>query len=323
LYNAHINQVDTYNNGVSMTTNDISGLPEKLTVGLLQIKSLPGSSDANIDANIAEMSRLIDVAAAGGAELVILPEYWPFGFQTFKRLNEIAEPVPGGHLSTFLIEAARQYKLYLAGGTICERGKDGHLYNTNLFISPQGLILSKHSKANLYSQLGEDTIFKAGGEFSVSKTDFGNVGVMICYEGDFPETPRALKLMGAHILLHVAAYESPLENWWQTLYDAHALTNATWLIQVGLVGNFEWMGSEVHSFGMSRVIAPTGEVIASATHYPAGTPFEQMKSEVKVVTLDYRRMLEIARANQECLTIDRRPDLYGALVQPKMQSHLE
>jgi predicted amidohydrolase len=303
-----------------MKENEFSELPEKLTVGLLQIKSLPGSSDENIEANVAEISRMMDEAAAGGAELVIMPEYWPFGFQTFERLNQIAESVPGGHLSSFLIEKAKHLKLYVAGGTICERGIDGKLYNTHLFISPDGLILCKHSKANLYSQLGEDTIFTGGGEFSVSKTSFGNVGIMICYEGDFPETPRVLKLLGAHILLHVAAYESPLENWWQTLYNAHALTNATWLIQVGLVGKFQWMGAEVHSFGMSRVISPTGEVIASATHYPANTPLNQMMSETKIVTLDYRRMLETARANQECLTLDRRPDLYGALVKPNADS---
>jgi len=306
-----------------MITDEFSALPEKLTVGLLQIKSLPGSSDDNIDANVAEMSRMMDEAAAGGAELVIMPEYWPFGFQTLERLNQIAEPVPEGRLSNFLIEKANQLKLYVAGGTICERGKGGNLYNTNLFISPDGLILSKHSKANLYSQLGEDTIFAGGGEFSVCKTSFGNVGIMICYEGDFPETPRILKLLGAHILIHVAAYESPLENWWQILYNAHALTNATWLIQVGLVGNFEWMGAEVHSFGMSRVVSPTGEIIASATHYPEGTPLNNMKSESKIVTLDYRRMLEIARANQECLTKDRRPDLYSVLVKPKAQNSLE
>jgi predicted amidohydrolase len=77
------------------------------------------------------------------------------------------------------------------------------------------------------------------------------------------------------------------------------------------------MGAQVHSFGMSRIIAPTGEIIATATHYPADTPLEDMSSEVKVVTLDYRKLLEIGRANQGCLTLDRRPDLYGGLVQQK------
>jgi len=300
-----------------MAVDQLSELPEKLTVGLVQMKTLPGDTDGNIDTNVSNMSQLIDEAVAGGAEVVIIPEYWPFGFQTFKRLNEIAEPVPHGRLSAFLIEKAKQHKIYLVGGTVCERGEHGRLYNTNLFISPTGSILGKRSKANLYSQLGEDTIFTPGDGFSVCKTGFGNAGVMICYEGDFPETPRLLRLMGAHILFLVAAYESPLENWWQTLYNAHALTNAVWVIQVGLVGKFEWMGAQVHSFGMSRIIAPTGEIVASATHYPADTPLENMRSEVMVVTLDYRNLLETARANQGCLTLDRRPDLYGGLVLPK------
>lgn len=304
----------------TMTADNFSGLPEHLTVGLVQIKVLPGDTDGNVEANVLEMSRLIDEVARGGAEVAVLPEYWPMGFQTAERLKEIAEPVPGGRLSTFLVEKAVQHNIYIVGGTICERGEHGQLYNTNLFIDPDGSVLSKHSKANLYSQLGEDSIFTPGGGFSVCETRFGKVGVMICYEGDFPETPRLLKLMGAHILFLVAAYESPLENWWQTLYNAHALTNATWLVQVGLVGKFEWMGAEVHSFGMSRVVTPMGEVLASATHYPADTPLEKMKSEVKIVTLDYRKRLETARASQECLTFDRRPDLYQALAQPKPSS---
>jgi aliphatic nitrilase len=74
------------------------------------------------------------------------------------------------------------------------------LYNTNLFISPDGSILGKRSKVNLYSQLGEDTIFTPGDGFSVCKTSFGNAGVMICYEGDFPETPAFKTDGGAYPL---------------------------------------------------------------------------------------------------------------------------
>jgi nitrilase len=296
--------------------DNLSELPERLLVGLVQMKALPGDTDENISANMIEMSRLIDEAAAGGAEVIVLPEYWPFGFLPADRLNAIAEEVPGGRLSTFLIEKAQQHRVYLIGGTICEQDGQGRLYNSNLFIAPDGEVVNKRSKVNLYSQLGEDKVFAPGNSFSVCKTRFGNAAVMICYEGDFPETPRLLRLMGAHIVFHIAAYESPLENWWQKLYDAHTLTNAIWLIQVGLVGNYEWMGEKIHCFGLSRVVAPTGDIIASATHYPVGTPFEAMKSEVLLVSLDYRSKLETARSAQDCLTIDRRPDLYGPLVLP-------
>ncbi len=299
-----------------MAIDNFSSLPEKLRVGLIQICAVPGNTNENIAANLREMERLIDEAAAGGADVIVMPEYWPFGFQTAERLNSIAEPIPNGPLSTFLVEKAKKHHVYLVGGTICERDTHDNLYNTNLFIGPDGEILGKHSKVNLYSKLGEDKLFTPGDGFSVCNTSFGKAGVMICYEGDFPETPRLLKLMGANILFHIAAYESPLENWWQTLYNAHALTNAIWLIQVGLVGNFEWMGEQVHSFGMSRVIAPTGEILASATHYPAGTPMEKMRSEVLIVTLDYRDALITAQSSQECLMVDRRPDLYGPLISP-------
>jgi len=295
----------------------LADLPETLAVGLAQSVARPGTTDDAIRQNVLEMGQLIDEAARRGAEVVILPEYWPFGFIPADRLHAIAETVPSGPLSSFLIEKARQHHIYVCGGTICERGSGGKIYNTDLLIDPRGHLIGRHPKVNLYSPLGEDRLFTAGDDFSVVQTAFGNVGVLTCYDGDFPETSRLLRLKGAHIIFQVAAYESPLENWWQVLYAAQALANSVWLIQVGLAGNYQWFGADVHCFGMSRVVAPTGEVVDSATYYPANTPQEQMQSEVKVVRLDYRRALIRARTQQDCLIFDRRPDLYAALAAPK------
>ena len=289
-------------------------LPEKLTIGVLQIYTLPGDTDENIEKNINEMSRLIDEAVTGGAKIVVMPEYWAFGYVTKERLNEIAEPIPKGKLSSFLTKKAKEHGVYVVGGTLCEKGEGDKIYNTNLFIGPDGEIISTHRKVNLYSPLGEHLLFEAGDKFTVKKTSFGNAGVMICYDGDFPETPRLLKLMGAHIIFHVSAYETPCESWWTTLYNAHAMTNAVWLVQCCSVGDFS--DGHIHTFGMSRVLAPNGEVVAKATYYPPKTPPEQMKSEVLLATIDYRGGLEKGRAEFESLTFDRRPDLYGPLTNP-------
>ena len=294
----------------------LADLPETLTVGLVQSVARPGTTDEAIRWNVQEMGQLIYEAARRGAEVVILPEYWPFGFIPAERLHAIAEVVPSGPLSSFLIEKARQHHIYVCGGTICERGNEDKIYNTDLFIDPSGHLIGRHRKVNLYSPLGEDQLFAAGDDFSVVQTAFGNVGVMTCYDGDFPETSRLLRLRGAHIMFQVAAYESPLESWWQVLYAAQALANSVWLVQVGLAGNYQWFGADVHCFGMSRVVAPTGDVVDTGTYYPANTPQEQMQSEVKVVKLDYRRALIRARAQQDCLVFDRRPDLYAALAAP-------
>ncbi len=298
-------------------SQSLADLPATLTLGLVQSVARPGTTDEAISGNVLEMGHLVDEAARRGAEVVILPEYWPFGFIPAERLHAVAEPVPSGPLSTFLTEKAKQHHVFVCGGTICERGSRDEIYNTNLLIDPRGQLIGRHSKVNLYSPLGEHQLFAAGHDFSVVQTAFGNVGVMTCYDGDFPETSRLLRLRGAHILLQVAAYESPLESWWQILYEAHALANSVWLVQVGLAGNYQWLGADVHCFGMSRVVAPTGSVVDAATYYPAQTPQEQMHSEVKVVRLDYRQALIQARAQQDCLIFDRRPDLYAQLAEPK------
>jgi predicted amidohydrolase len=289
-------------------------LPEKLTIGVCQIHLLRGdgpNGDVNIDRNIREMSRLIDEAVARGAGIVVVPEYWAFGYVDKETLHKIAEPVPGGKLTSFMRNKAKEHRVHLVGGTVIEKGEGGRIHNTNIFIGPDGDILSTHRKAHLYTPLGEHLVFSAGDKFGITKTPWGNAGIMICYDGDFPEVPRLLKLMGAHILFELAAYETPCESWWTDLYKAHAMTNAVWLVQACDVG--KCMDDKVHLFGKSRILSPNGKVVAEATYYPPDTPVEKMESEVLLVTIDYQKGLEKGRKKLQCLTNDRRPDLYGPL----------
>jgi len=294
-----------------------SNVAEKFTIGICQIHLLKGDGpdgDKNIERNIDEMSRLIDQAVEEGAELLVLPEYWAYGYIDHDTLRRIAEPVPGGKLTSFLIKKAKQHKVYINGGTVPEKIDGRKVGNTNLLIGPDGEILSKYSKVHLYTPLDEHLIFASGDSFKVTKTPWGNFGTLICFDGDFPEDWRIMKLMGANMIFEVACYESPLEGWWTDLYKANAMTNNLWLCQVCAVGK-NTFPHDVNLFGMSRIVAPNGRVVAQATYYPAETPIEEMKSEVLTVTVNLREELEKSSA-AECITTERRPDFYGPLTVP-------
>jgi predicted amidohydrolase len=285
---------------------DLSKVSEKLTLGICQIHILRGDGpegDKNIARNINEMSELIDEAAAKGAELVVLPEYWACGCIDRDTLQRIAELIPGGRFASFLIEKAKQHNIYINGGSVPEKLDGGRIGNTNIFIDPNGNILSKYSKVHLYSPLSEHLAFTPGDSFKVTNTPWGNFGTLICFDGDFPEDWRIMKLMGADMVFEVACYESPCETWWTDLYKAHAITNTLWICQVCAVGKCTFP-TDVNFFGMSRIVAPNGRVVAEGTYYPPETPLNKMKSEVLTVTVNLREELEKASA-QKCFTTER------------------
>lgn len=292
-------------------------LPEELSIAILQMYILPGDNEENIERNINEMTFLVEEAVDKGAEVIVMPEYWAFGVFTGgkERLLEIAETIPGGRLSSFLVEQAKKHNVYIVGGSICEKGDgENEIYNTSLFIDPDGKILDKHRKVSLYSPLGEHFLYNAGNEFNVVETSFGNVAVSICYDGDFPENYRLLKLQGANIVFQVSAYETPCENWWKKLYEAHAMTNAFWVIQSNGVGKFG--DGDVHLFGMSRIVSPNGKVLMEATYYPPEENLIKMRSEILFATINLKQGIEEGKDEFESLTFDRSPELYKLLTEP-------
>lgn len=143
-------------------------------------------------------------------------------------------------------------------------------------------------------------------------TKFGRVGLLVCYDGDFPESWRINALMGADIVFHVSAYESPCENWWDKFYPAAALQNIVWAVLCNTVGDTVLEGKPLHLFGRSRIIAPDGDIEAEAPYVPPGGKCE---SFLLVKKVDAKRRLENARSKFGNFIRDRRPEMYGRLVE--------
>ena len=138
---------------------------------------------------------LIEQAAGQGADLIVLPETLTF-FGTGLTYVECAEPVPGPSTEYFG-RLAEQHRTHIVAGLL---ERDKHLvYNVAVLLGPDGKIIGKYRKVTLPRGEIEGGI-TPGSEYPVFETSFGKVGMMICYDGFFPEVARELTKNGAEVI---------------------------------------------------------------------------------------------------------------------------
>jgi predicted amidohydrolase len=172
--------------------------------------------------NLDQFAGLVAEAARRRADIVCLPE----GITVVgngKSYLEAAEPIPGPS-TRFLGELARNHRLYLVAGLYEREGKA--IYNTSVLIGRDGTLAGKYRKVCLPREEIEGGI-TPGHEYPVFDTDFGRVGMMICWDVHFPEVARALAVRGAEVIL------MPIWGGNETLARARAIENQLYLVASG------------------------------------------------------------------------------------------
>lgn len=165
-----------------------------VTVASVQMEPRIGHKEDNLARSVA----LVERAAAGGAALVVLPELVNTGyvFESRAEAFALAEPVPTGPSTQAWIEVARRCNTLIVAG-IAER--DGErLYNAAVVVGPTGW-LGTYRKLHLWGD--EHLFFEAGDRgLPLFHTPWGRLGVVICYDGWFPEVYRLLAMQGADVV---------------------------------------------------------------------------------------------------------------------------
>ena len=160
----------------------------------LELAQIP-IQDGAIDTNV---QRVLDVIAkrADGTDLIVFPETTLSGFPTRDTVADIAQPLDGAAL-TRVRNAARVARVAVAVG-LAER--DGNrFYNTTVLIDAQGELALRYRKTHLWaSDVG---VFEPGDRYEVCSFKGMTVGMLICYDIEFPETARAVASLGADLLL--------------------------------------------------------------------------------------------------------------------------
>ena len=173
-------------------------MTEVLKIGMGQLLVEGGEPERNLK----RAGKMLEDAAEKSCRLVLLPECLDFAW-THPSAKTEAQPIPGPY-SDILCKLAKTYNLYLCAG-LTERSED-KVYNTAIFISPEGNILLKYRKINVLT-VAQD-IYSIGQTLSVVKTPFGVIGVNICSDNyiDSLDIGHTLARMGAQIILSPSSW---------------------------------------------------------------------------------------------------------------------
>jgi predicted amidohydrolase len=266
-------------------------------------------------------------AAAEKADFVLFPELLIHGHCT-PNTWDLAEAVPDGPSVGRLVQLARHYRLFLCVG-LSEKEHD-IVYNTQVVVGPEGY-LGKQRKLHLSRD--EVLYYKGGRDINVLDVGKCKVGIVICYDNQFPEIARILALRGADVLLmphaarikmwddtpgSAAAARRYSHDYFQG-YAMRARENACFAVLADQAGRAGYVDiypkdspQQPHHAGAALVFGPDGELLASSQR-------EEIRDEMIVATLD-AAVLAKQRSLPNYTLRTRRPELFAELVREQVSS---
>lgn len=273
------------------------------------------------------IARFAQQAAGEQADLVVFPELVVHGHCTPDTF-EIAEPIPG--MSTdALCRIAAENNIFLSAG-MSEKEND-IVFNTQVLVGPDGLV-GKQRK--IHTSRDESFFYKGGRDINVFDIGKCKVGIVICYDNQFPELARIVALKGADVILmpHAAreakwddtpesesAARRHVFDFFSSSYRMRARENACFCIYVDQAGRAGYVDAwprdhlnQPHHPGGAMIIGPDGNIIKH-------TQTEQIRDEMIISDLD-APLLAKTRAHPNYTLRTRRPELFGELVKEQVLS---
>lgn len=230
----------------------------QLLAALIQMRVTANKSE-NVDAAVEWVKR----CAQDGARLIMLPEMFccPYDSTAFPKF---AEP-EGGPVWQALAGAARQMQIYLIGGSMPEVDA-GQIYNTGYIFNPRGEQIGKHRKMHLFDidvtggqRFRESDTLAPGSQVTVVETEYGRLGIAICYDVRFPELARLMTVQGARILAYPGAFNMTTgPAHWETLFCARALDNQVYVLGCAPARD---ESTGYVSYGHSIIVSPWGKAV--------------------------------------------------------------
>ena len=235
----------------------------KTIVAAVQMVSSPVPQE-----NFAVMQRLVQQAAAQGAQIVLLPEYWPImGMHENDKLAhaESTEFATGGPIQDLMAQEARENGIWLIGGTLPLKADDaGKVLNTTLVFDPAGRRVARYDKIHLFSfTKGEESYDEArtivpGEHVGSFDGPCGHVGLSVCYDLRFPELYRAMGDCALIVVPAAFTYTTGKAHW-ETLLRARAIENQCYVLAAAQGGKHP---NGRRTWGHSMLINPWGEIEA-------------------------------------------------------------
>jgi predicted amidohydrolase len=227
----------------------------------VQIAVTPNDLRANVEKGVAWLERAVKEYEA---ELVVFPETVTTSFVTGLTADELwdlVDEVPG-RITAEIQAAARALGVHVAWPSYRRGPERGVVYNSSILIGPDGAIIGVYDKTHPFPLERNDCggWVTVGNRADVFETELGNIGMIICYDGDFPELSRLLAVKGAEIILRPSALLRSFDIWHMTT-SARAYDNHVYMIATNAVGP-DAGGS--YYFGHSMIVNPIAWRLAQA-----------------------------------------------------------
>ena len=230
----------------------------KLKVGLIQMKV-----EENKKQNLLKASQLVSEISIEKPDIVILPEMFscPYDSRNFPLYAE----EEGDYSFNFLSNMAKTNSIYLIAGSIPE--KEGEkIYNTSYVFNRQGEKIGKHRKIHLFDidiknkqKFKESDTLSSGNEVTVFDTEFGKIGLCICYDFRFPELARLMVNKGAKAIIVPASFNMTTgPAHWHIMFRSRSIDNQVYTI--GCSPSRDYNSSYI-SYGHSLIVSPFGEIL--------------------------------------------------------------
>ena len=233
-----------------------------------KVAAIQMASGPNVNANLLEAARLIDLAAESGARLVVLPENFALMGMSEQDKVGIREQPGCGPLQDFLAEQARKHQLWIVGGTLPLASEDAHkIRAASLLFNDQGELVARYDKIHLFDvkinesneHYTESETIESGNQVVVVDTPFGRLGMAVCYDLRFPGLFRIMSEQGAEIFVLPSAFTAITgKAHWETLVRARAIENLSYMI-ASAQGGYHANGRE--TYGHSMIVDPWGLVL--------------------------------------------------------------
>lgn len=283
----------------------------------------------DVGVNLDTAERLVREAAGRGAQVVLLQELFAtpyFPITQDARHFALAAPAAGHPVIARFARLAAELGVVLPVSFFERAGQA--FFNSVAVVDADGSVLGVYRKSHLPDATGyQEKYYFAPGDtgFRVWDTAFARIGVGICWDQWFPESARAMALLGAEVLLYPTAIgsdppapDTDSRDAWRLVQRGHAVANAVPLVATNRVGletapaaaagattTPPGPGADIaiRFYGSSFIVSETGAILAEAS---------RDREEVVTATVD----LDAARGHREAWTFfrDRRPDLYGRLL---------
>jgi len=231
-------------------------------------------SDDDLSGNLSRAEAGVAEAAERGAGFVSLPENFAYMCREGRRFP--CAQWPKGEIVEALREWSARYGVWLLGGTFPEAiPGDDRVFNTSIMMDPTGQEIARYRKIHLFDvSLGADdgdsyresTHFAPGEELVLAQTDFGPIGLSVCYDLRFPELYRSLTLQGARWFVVPSAFTRETgKDHWEVLLRARAIESQAYVVAPAQCGHHS---ADRSSHGRSLIIDPWGLVLAQAGDEP-------------------------------------------------------